>query len=62
MRALGLAELRVTPDPVRVAARPLWGALCAEDRLAGAVILSDDTGSSASATTLCVRVHAERLV
>ena len=45
VRALGLAELRVTPDPVRVASEgALWGALCAEDRLAGAVILSDDAG------------------
>ena len=43
LRALGLAELRVTPDPVRVASEgALWGALCAENRLAGAVILSDD--------------------
>ena len=38
------------------------GALCAEDRLAGASILSDDAGSSASATTRCVGFDAERLV
>jgi hypothetical protein len=39
------AALRVTPDPVRAASEgALWGALCAEDRLGGAVILSDDAG------------------
>ncbi len=43
LAALGLTDLRVTPDPVRVASEgALWGAIAAEDRLAGAVILSDD--------------------
>jgi len=45
LAALGLTELRATPDPVRVASEgALWGAVCAEDRLRGAVILSDDAG------------------
>ena len=54
LRALGLT-LRVTPDPVRVASEgALWGAICAEDRLAGAPSSSPTTpDSSASATTLC---------
>ena len=63
MRALGLAELRVTPDPVRVASEgALWGALCAEDRLAGAVILSDDAGQFRVGDHALCWVHAERLV
>ena len=38
--ALGLTELQVTPDPVRVASEgALWGAICAEGRLGSAVIL-----------------------
>ena len=63
VRALGLAELRVTPDPVRVASEgTLWGALCAEDRLAGAVILSDDAGQFRVGDHALCWVHAERLV
>ena len=63
LRALGLAELRVTPDPVRVASEgALWGALCAEDRLAGAVILSDDAGQFRVGDHALCWVHAERLV
>ena len=63
VRALGLAELRVTPDPVRVASEgALWGALCAEDRLAGAVILSDDAGQFRVGDHALCWVHAERLV
>jgi len=42
---LGLTELRVNPDPVRVASEAaLWGAIVAEDRLGNSVILSDDAG------------------
>jgi hypothetical protein len=45
LAALGGTDLRVTPDPVRVASEAaLWGAICAEDRLGSAVILSDDAG------------------
>ena len=63
LRALGLTELRVAPDPVRVASEgALWGALCAEDRLAGAVILSDDAGQFRVGDHALCWVHAERLV
>jgi hypothetical protein len=63
LRGLGLAELRVTPDPVRVASEgALWGAICAEDRLAGAVILSDDAGQFRVGDHALCWVHAERLV
>jgi len=63
LRGLGLTELRVTPDPVRGASEAaLWGAICAEDRLAGAVILSDDAGQFRVGDHALCWVHAERLV
>ncbi len=63
LHALGLTELRVTPDPVRTASEgALWGAICAEDRLAGAVILSDDAGQFRVGDHALCWVHAERLV
>ena len=63
LRTLGLTELRVTPDPVRVASEAaLWGAICAEDRLPGAVILSDDAGQFRVGDHALCWVHAERLV
>ncbi|HXZ18238.1 MAG TPA: hypothetical protein VEH77_20140 [Roseiarcus sp.] len=55
--------VRVTPDPVRVASEAaLWGAIVAEDRLAGAVILSDDAGQFHVGDHALCWVHAERLV
>src|SRR5271165_3770966 len=61
--ALGLTELRVNPDPVRVASEAaLWGALCAEDRLGSAIILSDDAGQFRVGDHALCWVHAERLV
>ena len=63
LRALGLTELRVTPDPVRAASEgALWGAICAEDRLGSAVILSDDAGQFRVGDHALCWVHAERLV
>jgi hypothetical protein len=63
LRALGVTELRVAPDPVRVASEgALWGALCAENRLGGAVILSDDAGQFRVGDHALCWVHAERLV
>jgi hypothetical protein len=62
LRALGLTELQVTPDPVRVASEgALWGALCAEERLGSAVILSDDAGQFRVGEHALCWVHAERL-
>jgi hypothetical protein len=63
LAALGLTELRVTPDPVRVASEgALWGAIIAEDRLANSVILSDDAGQFHVGDHALCWVHAERLV
>jgi Transposase IS66 family len=60
---LGVTALRVTPDPVRAASEgALWGALCAEDRLGSAVILSDDAGQFRVGVHALCWVHAERLV
>jgi hypothetical protein len=63
LAALGLTELHVAPDPVRVASEAaLWGAIAAEDRLGGAVILSDDAGQFRVGDHALCWVHAERLV
>jgi hypothetical protein len=63
LAALGLTELRVTPDPVRTASEgALWGAIIAEDRLANSVILSDDAGQFHVGLHALCWVHAERLV
>jgi len=59
---LGVTELRVNPDPVRAASEAaLWGAIHAEGRLAGAVILSDDAGQFRLGEHALCWVHAERL-
>jgi hypothetical protein len=45
LRALGLADLRVTPDLARlVSEAALWGAIEAEGLLGQTVIVSDDAG------------------
>ncbi len=63
LRALGLADLRVTPDPVRVASEAaLWGAIEAEGLLGHAVIVSDDAGQFRVGEHALCWVHAERLV
>jgi hypothetical protein len=60
--ALGLTEMRVQPDPVRVASEAaLWGAIQAEGLLAGAVIVSDDAGQFRVGEHALCWVHAERL-
>ena len=63
LRALGLTDLRVTPDPVRAASEAaLWGAIEAEGLLAGAVVVSDDAGQFRVGDHALCWVHAERLV
>jgi hypothetical protein len=63
LRTLGLADLRVTPDPVRVASEAaLWGAIEAEGLLGGAVIVSDDAGQFRVGEHALCWVHAERLI
>lgn len=45
LRALGLAGLKVTPDPVGIATEgALWGAITAHGFLRDAVVVSDDAG------------------
>ena len=63
LRALGLTELRVTPDPVRIASEAgLWGAIEAEGLLAQTVIVSDDAGQFRVGVHALCWVHAERLI
>lgn len=63
LRALGVTELRVQPDPVRVASEAaLWGAIQAQGLLHGAVIVSDDAGQFRVGEHALCWVHAERLV
>ena len=63
LRALGLADLRVTPDPVRAASEAaLMGAIEAEGLLGQAVIVSDDAGQFRLGDHALCWVHAERLV
>jgi Transposase IS66 family len=63
LRALGLADLRVSPDPVRAASEAaLWGAIEAEGLLGQAVIVSDDAGQFRVGEHALCWVHAERLV
>jgi hypothetical protein len=60
---LGMTDLQVTPDPVRVATEgALWGAVAHHGFLHEAVIVSDDAGQfNAGQHALCW-IHAERLV
>ena len=63
LRALGLADLRVTPDPVRSASEAaLWGAIDADGLLGSAVVVSDDAGQFRVGEHALCWVHAERLV
>jgi hypothetical protein len=63
LRALGIADLRVTPDPVRATSEAaLWGAIEAEGLLGQAIIVSDDAGQFRLGDHALCWVHAERLV
>jgi len=64
LRALGVTELRVAPDPVRVASEGalLRRALRREPARKGRHPVKTTRGSFASATTRSAQVHAERLV
>jgi hypothetical protein len=60
---LGLTELAITPDPVRVASEgALWGALQEEGRLGDLVIVSDGAGQFRVGVHAQCWIHAERLV
>ncbi|MGH8322623.1 MAG: IS66 family transposase, partial [Steroidobacteraceae bacterium] len=63
LERLGIAALRVTPDPVCIATEgALWGAVTAHGFLQQTVILSDDAGQFAIARHALCWIHAERLV
>jgi len=63
LERLGLTELAVTPDPVRIATEgAVWGSLKAHGLLPDTVILSDDAGQFALDHHALCWVHAERLV
>jgi len=63
LRALGLTDLKVTPDPVLIASEgALWGAICHQGLLPDTVIVSDDAGQFRVGVHALCWVHAERLV
>jgi hypothetical protein len=62
LKHLGIADLAVTPDPVRVATEgALWGAVNAHGLLCEAVVVSDDAGQFNVGQHALCWVHAERL-
>ncbi|HET6522247.1 MAG TPA: transposase, partial [Geminicoccaceae bacterium] len=63
LERLGLTELAVTPEPVRIATEgAVWGSIRAHGLLPDTVILSDDAGQFALDRHALCWVHAERLV
>jgi hypothetical protein len=61
--ALGFANLRITPDPVRVATEgALWGAVREQGLLGEAIVVSDGAGQFRVGEHALCWVHAERLV
>ena len=63
LQALGLADLKVAPDPVQIASEgALWGAIRHQGFLRDTVIVSDDAGQFRVGEHALCWVHAERLV
>jgi hypothetical protein len=63
LQRLGMTQLAVTPDPVRIATEgAVWGSIKAHGLLPDTVILSDDAGQFAVDRHALCWVHAERLV
>ena len=63
LQKLGITELEVTPDPVRVSTEgALWGSIAAQGLLDGTVIVSDGAGQFDVADHALCWIHAERLV
>lgn len=61
--ALGIAALKVHPDPVKIATEAaLWGSIVAHGRLIDTVILGDDAGQFNVGRHALCWVHAERLI
>ena len=63
LQHLGISDLQLTPDPVRIATEAaLWGAVAGHGFLREAVIVSDDAGQFNIGPHALCWVHAERLV
>jgi hypothetical protein len=63
LQELGLADLKVAPDPVLIASEgALWGAIRHQGLLPDTVIVSDDAGQFRVGIHALCWVHAERLV
>ena len=63
LNALGFADLRITPDPARVAAEgALWGAVRDQGLLGEAIVVSDGAGQFRIGEHALCWAHAERLV
>ena len=63
LQQLGLSDLKVTPDPIRIASEgALWGAIRHQGYLQDTVIVSDDAGQFRVGIHALCWVHAERLV
>jgi hypothetical protein len=63
LERLGIPDLKVSPDPVRIATEgALWGAIKAHGLLPDTVIVSDDAGQFMVGCHALCWVHAERLV
>jgi hypothetical protein len=61
--ALGLTDLKVTPDPVLIASEgALWGAIRHQGLLQDTIIVSDDAGQFRIGEHALCWIHAERLV
>jgi hypothetical protein len=63
LETLGIADLKVNPDPVEIATEgALWGSIKAHGLLPNTVIVSDDAGQFDVGQHGLCWVHAERLV
>src|SRR5260370_40993121 len=63
LQALGLTDLKVTPDPVLIASEAaLWGAIRHQGLLQDTVVVSDDAGQFRVGIHALCWGHAERLV
>jgi hypothetical protein len=63
LSVLGLADLRVAPNPVRVASEAaLWGAIREQGLLGETIVVSDGAGQFRVGEHAACWVHAERLV
>ena len=63
LERLGITELTVTPDPVRIATEgAVWGSVQSHGFLREGVIISDDAGQFAVGDHALCWIHAERLI